>query len=165
MSIWQSEWIRELNSNDSNESFVLLIIIDMLTTPQIHSNTIRLIPFSHSSPRLLNPTPIQSRVIPIAICNTITNPSPRSPKTTLPVSSSPAHSQPHPISNSLPHLVITSRFPRYTSIHHKNNTLSIGVSLFIVSVVQRKNHSSSCRLLSIPPMSTISMSVATSSTR
>ena len=66
----------------------------------------------------------------------------------------PAH-----IFNPIPPLhlpsITTDRFPRYTPIHHKKNTLSIGVSLFVVSVVQRKKHSSSCRLLSIPPVSTV----------
>lgn len=109
--------------------------------------------FSISNPFLkyllliTDPTVSQTPIPQASIHSLIT---PNSP----PFPSPPAH-----IFNPIPPLhlpsITTDRFPRYTPIHHKKNTLSIGVSLFVVSVVQRKKHSSSCRLLSIPPVSTV----------
>ena len=139
--------------NPPKESFVSLSAIGIIRISRNHTHFSRIAPFLHfhssnifflSQIRPFHKHPFLK---PLSI---VSSPQIRLPFPLL----LPAH-----IFNPIPPLhlpsITTDRFPRYTPIHHKKNTLSIGVSLFVVSVVQRKKHSSSCRLLNIPPVSTV----------
>ena len=154
--VWMVGWLRGRRTISSPKGIIRIVICDW------HYQNLPK-PYSLFQNRSISPFPINSSSIfllsqirpfhkhpflkPLSI---VSSPQIRLPFPLL----LPAH-----IFNPIPPLhlpsITTDRFPRYTPIHHKKNTLSIGVSLFVVSVVQRKKHSSSCRLLSIPPVSTV----------